>query len=77
MQVLYDKQCQEQNPADTAFVSAEPSVEMIGDDECMLGHEEADVNMVSYALMMSRFRLSVMTRMYSFCWYTSTGSSDR
>ena len=30
------------------------SVEMIGDDECMCGHEEADVNMVSYALMMSR-----------------------
>ena len=32
----------------------EPSVDMIGDDECMFGHEEADVNMVSYALMMSR-----------------------
>ena len=29
-------------------------MEMIGDDECMLPHEEADVNMVSYALMMSR-----------------------
>ena len=28
-------------------------VEMIGDDECMLGHEEADVNMISYALIMS------------------------
>ena len=32
----------------------ESSVEMIADDECMFGHEEADVNMVSYALMMSR-----------------------
>ena len=29
-------------------------MEMIGDEECMFGHEEADVNMVSYALMMSR-----------------------
>ena len=27
---------------------------MIGDDECMFGHEEGDVKMVSYALMMSR-----------------------
>ena len=32
----------------------EPSVDMVGDDECIFGHEEADVNMVSYALMMSR-----------------------
>ena len=29
-------------------------MEMIGDHECMFGHEEADVNVVSYALMMSR-----------------------
>ena len=29
-------------------------MDMIGDDECMFGNEEADVNMVSYALMMSR-----------------------
>ena len=28
----------------------DPSVEMIADDECMFGHEEADVNMVSYVL---------------------------
>ena len=27
---------------------------MIGDDECMFGHKAADVNMDSYALMMSR-----------------------
>ena len=29
------------------------SVELIGDDEFMFGHEEADVNMVNYTLMMS------------------------
>ena len=29
-------------------------MEMIGDDECLFGPAEADVNMVSYALMMSR-----------------------
>ena len=28
--------------------------EMISDDECMFGHEEADLNMDSYALTMSR-----------------------
>ena len=55
---LGEKQCQEQNSADTLYncVPRQPesNVEMIGDDECMFGHEETDLNMVNYALKMSR-----------------------
>ena len=29
-------------------------MQIIGDDECMFGHEEAYVNLVSYTLMMSK-----------------------
>ena len=41
--------------------------EMIGDDECMFGHEAADVNMVSYAEMQLPWHWE--TSAFNFCIY--------